>query len=262
MPFGKNILLDRPTSLEFPEITTIYNRFAALQAISSNLGGSLLLHAWLDPDGVALSMAANVAGAASLCIEPEAFLAKQALRGGVCDFLVNDLDEALRILKNEIRKARPVSVVLTGEPEQVVAEAIERGLQPDIVQLKSEGADIAGVATLLARGARRLPIDGLLYGMIPVHWSVVREPLRWLPLADALAANSLDPSDPTTAGRRHWVENGARYLGRTFAAQRFLRMTPSEADAFFAAVQRNVEAGEIQVAVSVVRNGAEELVLS
>jgi hypothetical protein len=39
-------------------------------------------------------------------------------------------------------------------------------------------------------------------------------------------------------------------------------MTPAEADAFFAAVQRDVVGGEIQVAVSVVRNGEEELVLS
>jgi urocanate hydratase len=262
MPFGKSILLDRPSSLEFPELASIYNRFAALQALSANLGGSLLLHAWLDPDGVALSIASNVAGAASLCIEPEVFLAKQAVRGGVCDFLVNDLDEALRIIKNEIRKARPVSVALIGEPEHVVIEAVERGLQPEIVHVRSEGVDVAGVEILLARGARSLRIDHRPKGMIPVHWSVAREPLRWLPLADARAADALDRLNNTTAGRRHWIESSPRYLGRTFAAQRFVWMTQAEADAFFAAVQRDVEAGEMQVAVSVVRNGEEELVLS
>jgi hypothetical protein len=262
MPFGKSILLDRPSSLEFPEIESIYNRFAALQAISTNLGGSLLLHAWLDAEGVALSMAANVAGAASLCIEPEMFLAKQALRSGVCDFLVKDLDEALRILKNEIRKARPVSVALTGEPEQVIAEAIERGVQPDILHARSEGRDVDGVEILLARGARPLYLNQRNDAMIPVHWSVAREPLRWLPLADILAANALDPRNSTTLWRRHWVESSPRYLGRTFAAQRFLWMTQAEADTFFNAVQRDVEGGEIQVAVSVVRNGEKELVLS
>ena len=256
------MLFDRPTSLEFPEIADTYDRFAALHSLSPQLGGWLLLHACLDREGVALSMAANTAGAASLCIEPEAFLAKLAVRAGVCDFLVNDLDEALRILKNEIRKARPVSVALTGEPELVVAEAVERGLQPEILHLRIEGREVPGTESLIARGARILTEQRHSGGTIAVHWSVAREPLRWLPLADSRAAHVLDPRSHTTVWRRRWIENSPRYLGRPFAAQRFLRMSPAEADAFFAAVQRDVEAGEIQVAVSVVRNGEEELVLS
>jgi hypothetical protein len=256
------MLFGSPSSLEFPEIAVVYDRYSALQSLSPRSGGWLLLHARLDREGVARSMAANVAGAASLCIEPEAFLAKQALRAGVCDFLVNEMDEALRILKNEIRKARPVSVVLTGEPELVVAEAVARGLQPEIVHLREEGRELPGAETLIGRGARSLPLKEPTDGMIAVHWSVAREPQRWLPMADARAANALDPREATTPERKRWVEGSPRYLGRPFAAQRFLRMTPVEADAFFAAVQRDVEGGEIQVAVSVVRNGEEELVLS
>jgi hypothetical protein len=256
------MLFGRPSSLEFPEIETVYDRFAALHSFSPELGGRLLLHALLDRDGVGLSMAANVAGIASLCMEPETFLAKQALRAGVCDFLVKDLDEALRILKNEIRKQRPVSVALTGEPEIVLAEVVERGLQPEIVHLHVEGSNLPGAETLIARGARPLPRRHYPADSIAVHWSVAREPLRWLPLADSRAAHVLDPRDRTTQWRKHWIESSPRYLGRPFAAQRFLRMTPAEADAFFAAVQRDVESGEIQVAVSVVRNGEEELVLS
>jgi hypothetical protein len=250
------------SSLEFPEMAITYDRFAALQSLTPELGGWLLLHACLDREGVALSMAANVAGIASLCLEPESSLAKQALRAGVCDFLVNDLDEALRILKNEIRKGRSVSVVVTGEPELVVAEAVERGLQPDIVHLQLDGRDIPGIDTLIARGARRLSLKRPSEDMIAVTWSVAREPLRWLPLADARAADALDLRERSTPQRKRWIEGSPRYLGRLFAAQRFLRMTPAEADAFFAAVQRDVEGGEIQVAVSVVRNGEEELVLS
>ena len=259
------MLLGHPSSLEFPEIVAIYDRFAALHSLSSELGGWLLVHDLLDRDGVALSMAANAAGLASLCVEPEAFLAKQSLRAGICDFMVNNLDEALRILKNEIRKQRPVSVVLVGEPEQVAVEAVERGVQPEIVHLRSEDFPdhrLPEVETFLARGARLLPEPQHANNKIPVHWSVAREPLRWLPLADSRAVNVLDARDRTTPWRKHWVEGSPRYLGRHFAAQRFLRMTPVEADAFFAAVQRDVESGEIQVAVSVVRNGQEELVLS
>jgi hypothetical protein len=262
MPFGNSILLDRPTSLEFPEIESIYNRFAALQASSKNIGGSFLMHAWLDADGVALNMSANVAGAMSLCIEPEMFLAKQALRGGICDFLAKDLDEALRIFKNEMRKARPVSVALIAEPEQVIAEAIERGVQPDIVHAVIDGQEVPGVEVLFGRGARLLQFHQRESGIIPVHWSVAREPLRWLPMTDILAAQSLDPLNGASAWRRQWIENSPRSLGRTFAAQRFVWMTPREADAFVAAVQRDVEGGEIQVAVRVTRKGVEQSIAS
>ena len=125
-------------------------------------------------------------------------------------------------------------------------------------RLADGGADVR----FLARGAQLLPEHYHSDNKIPVHWGVAREPLRWLPLADSRALSVLDSRDRSTPWRRRWIEGSPRYLGRHFAAQRFLRMTAAEADAFFAAVQRDVEAGEIQVAVSVIRNGEEELVLS
>jgi Urocanase Rossmann-like domain len=261
------MLFGHLSSLEYPEIEAIYDRFAAVYSPSLNLGGQLLLHAWMNREGAAMSMAANAAGIGSLCFEPEAFLLKQALRAGICDFMVQDLNEAIRIQQNESRKGRPVSVGVAGEPEIVISEAIEEGLQPDFVLLQqtsldSRMVDIPGVEKLVSGGARRLVIRKPAEHMIDVHWSVAREPLRWLPLADALAAGSLDPRERTTCQRKLWLENSPRSLGRHFAAQRFLPMTSEEADRFFNAVQRDVEGGEIQVAVSVVRNGEEELVLS
>ena len=47
--------------------------------------------------------------------------------------MVNTLDEALRVLKNEIRKHKPLSVSLTASPEVLVAEMGERGVRPDVV---------------------------------------------------------------------------------------------------------------------------------
>ena len=43
MPFGV---------LDFPDIAIVYARFAALAALSADLGGWLLLYAGLDRDGV------------------------------------------------------------------------------------------------------------------------------------------------------------------------------------------------------------------
>lgn len=220
-----------PVSRDFPDITDVYERFAALTPESAELGGSLLLYVGLDWNGIAMAMAANIAGAASLGLEPDLARAKAAIRSGACDFLVNTLDEALRILKNEIRKKKPVSVVLVGEPRGVLAEVVERGVQPDLVK-----GTVPGTEMLEARGARRLgPAAGFGEG---VSWGVEREPLRWLPVVDRLAVGALDPGDKTTPARRRWIEGAPRYLGRALSGQRYLPMSAVEADGFAEAVSQ------------------------
>lgn len=226
--------------LDFPEIVTVYARFAALMAMTPDLGGWLLLCSGLDRDGIAVAMAANVAGAASLEIEPDAWRAKRALRAGVCDFVVNNLDEALRILKNEIRKRRGVSVALTFDAGAAVREMVERGVQPEILAFP--------VPKLIERGARVLARD-VEDGLTAVSWRVASESVRWLSDVDELAAKSLESAD----SRVRWLELAPRYLGRGFAGQRFLRMTESEADGFVRAIRDAVKTGRIPIAVSVAR---------
>ena len=75
-----------------------------------SLGGKLLYAGYLDADTRALLVAANIAGAASLAVSADADTGRQAIRDGIVDFLVTSLDEALRILKNEIRKRSTVAV--------------------------------------------------------------------------------------------------------------------------------------------------------
>jgi len=196
------------------------------------LGGSLLVYTGLDWRGVALAIAANIAGAASLGLDSDLARAKGAIRSGACDFLVNTLDEALRILKNEIRKRGPVAVVLAGAPRVAVEEMVERGVQPEMV-----AGDLAGprwrddpMETLVEREARRL--DGGAETGEWVSWRVEREPMRWLPVLDKMAAEALDPGDKTTAARRRWLEAAPRYLGRMLAGERCVRMSAAEYDAF------------------------------
>ena len=64
--------------------------------------------------------------------------------------MVNNLDEALRILKNEVRKKQPVSVCLEGDLAATLHEAVERGLQPDLLALPGT---TDAVETLIQRGA-------------------------------------------------------------------------------------------------------------
>jgi hypothetical protein len=234
--------------LDLPSIAQVYDRYAALKKLSSQLGGWLLLYTELNSRGLALAIAANTAGAASLGLESERERGKQALRHGVCDFLVNDLDEALRILKNELRKQRPVSVVLACDPQATVDQSIERGVQPDIVAFPE--------ATLQLRGARLLPTEaGAESGLQSVRWSVAQEAARWLPILDRAAAMAL--AEPA-ADRRHWLAASPRYLGRSFAGQRYLRMASAEADVFQREVERLVSDKEIPVAVILKRDETEK----
>jgi urocanate hydratase len=110
----------------------ILRAFTVLSSVRANWPGALVLNIGLDPVGSAISLAANVAGAVSLTIEPDSAVVRNALRSGSCDFVVNTLDEALRAIKNEIRKHRPLSVGLEGEPSSVLAEIIDRGVAPEI----------------------------------------------------------------------------------------------------------------------------------
>lgn len=231
-----------PAALDFPDIAAVYARFAALTVESVDLGGTLLLYSGLDRDGIAVAMASNVAGAALLGIEPDAERAKQAVRAGVCDFLVNNLDEALRILKNEIRKRRAVSVVLTGDVDSMVTAIVARGVQPEVLTFP--------VRELVERGARMLAAD-VEDTRAAVTWSVANEPMRWLPVVDALASASLEIAD----ARVRWIEGSSRYLGRAFEGQRFLHMTNEEADAFAFAIRAAVTVGTIPCAVSVTLGG-------
>ena len=83
--------------------------------------------------GGAQPMAATMAGACFLGIEVDAERIKRRLRSGYLDFMVNSLDEALRILKNAIRKKENVSVGLIGNCADVIPELAKRGVLPDIL---------------------------------------------------------------------------------------------------------------------------------
>ena len=107
--------------------------FSALFAVRENWGGALVLNVGLGPTGAAISIAASIAGAACLSFEADGARAREALRSGACDFVVNTLDEALRVLKNEVRRKRPVSVGLEGGVDANLEEMIERGVAPELV---------------------------------------------------------------------------------------------------------------------------------
>jgi urocanate hydratase len=120
----------------------VFRRYMALAAtlpldLQSGLGGKLLYAGELNSQGRNLLYAANIAGAASLATSADPAVQRQAIRDGVIDFLVTSLEEALRILKNEIRKHQPVSVGISADPHWLAAQMLDRGVLPDLLSAAS-----------------------------------------------------------------------------------------------------------------------------
>ena len=106
-----------------------------------NLEGKLIVSGGMGGMGGAQPLAATMTGAAFLGIEVEPERIKKRLKTGYCDFMVNTLDEALRILKNAIRKRENVSVGLIGNCADVIPELANRGVVPDILTDQTSAHD-------------------------------------------------------------------------------------------------------------------------
>jgi Urocanase Rossmann-like domain len=232
---------------DIPDTAEVFDHFAALMTVAPEPGGSLVYYGELDSRGMAMAVAANIAGAASLGVDASVARAKLALRQGFCDFMVNSLDEALRILKNQIRKKEPVSVALVGDPEQVVAEMLERGVQPDLVACGGLQAE-----AFIERGAKVLPAAMAMCDSLVVTWSVSQDAAQWLPRVDAIAVDGLEnASDP----RAKWIRLAPRYLQKSLSRERYVRMRTDELLRFVGLLQQRTQSGEIAVPVQVSSGG-------
>ena len=242
-----------------PGVVAVIKSYELLCAVArlhfgGGLAGRFLLCPPVGNRGAPIVLAASIAGAASLTIESSATVIREAVRNGVVDFAVNSLDEALRILKNELRKRQAVCVLLQAELTRTLAEAAERGVQPDLLALQdntaSETAD-PRLAAFLARGSVMLEphsaseetasVPGVL-----VAWRTIEPAGQWLRRLDLLAAASLPEQD---LERRHWVTRAPRYLPRTLRSERSVRMNAAEASHFVASVKTAVRNGDIAMGV-------------
>src|SRR6202142_2996847 len=82
-----------------------YETFAAAarQHFGGDLAGKLVVTGGMGGMGGAQPLAATLNGAAFLGIDVDPERIKRRVKMGYCDVMVNDLDEALRILKNAVR---------------------------------------------------------------------------------------------------------------------------------------------------------------
>jgi hypothetical protein len=198
------------------------------------LGGKLLYAGTLDGEGRALLVAANIAGAASLAVTADLAEQKRAVREGVADFLVTSLDEALRILKNEIRKRETVAVCIAETPEAVEREMRERGVVPDLLRTVDPDRNAGAM----------------------LWWRVETAPAQWLPKLDAIVmaflnetANTAQVGRADIARAQRWLRQSPRYLGRMAHGVRVLNCAPEFAREIAARMESAVKQGQIAVSV-------------
>jgi len=120
-----------------------FETFAAAgnKHFGGDLSGKLIVSGGMGGMGGAQPLAATMTGACFLGIDVDAERIKKRLRTGYCDFMVNSLDEALRILKNAVRKKENISVGLVGNCADVIPELAERGVVPDILTDQTSAHD-------------------------------------------------------------------------------------------------------------------------
>lgn len=126
------------------ELPTAFHTLDAIaqKHLAGNLGGKLIVSGGMGAAGGALPLAAGLLGAAFLGIEVDEERVKRRIRGGYCDYCVNTLDEALRILKNAVRQRQPVSVGLVGNCAAIIPELASRGVVPDILTDQTSAHDL------------------------------------------------------------------------------------------------------------------------
>jgi urocanate hydratase len=220
----------------------ILRTFTVLSTLRQDWGGALILSCGLGPQGASLALASNMAGAVCLSIEEDPDTLKHALRSGACDFIVNTLDEALRTMKNEVRKHLPLSVGLHGNLSFLLRELLARGVSPELCtnltgdpshdeairQFQSLGAllvDFGNGPRIEAALDARVLLETLTEGK---QWQLCSFPFSTSATLRAFDARALAIIPAGDHLRSKWLQAAPRILQRERPIRRVLWLTEQE----------------------------------
>ncbi|RZU39542.1 hypothetical protein [Edaphobacter modestus] len=226
----------------------ILRAYTALLQLRPDWGGALILSLGLSPDGAALAAAANIAGAVSLSIDNAPGRIREIVRAGAVAFVVHTLDEAIRAMKNEVRKRASLSVALSADPLASLEEAAARGLAPQLFssllpldpkiseiacRFQALGADLVAFAEnpgSLPAGFRSS--ESILAPFLESRSWQLRtcafESPTDLRTFDRRALALIPPEDTL---RRTWLESAPRILQRQRPSERSLWLSSVEEEA-------------------------------
>ena len=142
------------------------------QHYDGDLAGRWILTAGLGGMGGAQPLAATMAGASMLAIECQSDRIDKRLETGYLDRRATDLDDAMAMIEESLRRREPISVGLLGNAAELLPEMLQRGIRPDALTDQTSAHDPAN-------------------GYLPIGWSVE----KWLELRasdpDAVVAESV-----------------------------------------------------------------------
>ncbi|MGE7623635.1 urocanate hydratase [Viridibacillus sp. NPDC096237] len=108
---------------------------------SADLKGKLILTGGMGGMSGAQPLAGKMAGAVILVVEVDKKRIERKIKEGYCDYLAEDLEEALTLAKQLQDKNEPASIGLVGNCADVYREIFERGIIPDFVTDQTSAHD-------------------------------------------------------------------------------------------------------------------------
>jgi urocanate hydratase len=214
------------------------------------LAGQFIVSDSVSGVAATLPQACLLGGACYLGMDANAEAARDMLRHGRCDFVVNSMDEALRILKNELRQKKPVAVCLSGDVPVYIQEMADRGVSPQLFMHALSPKEYPAFARLHDTGTKLCETSGLedLLGRAPnedgalTRWTLPSGNAAVLARLDAVARDILPAADRK---RRRWLEAAARYLPRQLPPSRIASLTEAEMERFVDAISARLMSGDI-----------------
>jgi urocanate hydratase len=91
--------------------------------------------------GGAQPLAATMNGAVCLAVEVDPKRIKKRLETGYCDMLLEDLNEALKVVRDAKKEKKSLSIGLVGNAAETHPEILKRGIIPDIVTDQTSAHD-------------------------------------------------------------------------------------------------------------------------
>ncbi|MDM5332119.1 urocanate hydratase [Ureibacillus composti] len=106
-----------------------------------DLRGKFILTGGMGGMSGAQPLAGKMAGAVILVVEVDRNRIERKIKEGYCDYLVETVDEALKLVKELTEKKEPASIGLVGNCVDVHRELLNRGITPDIVTDQTSAHD-------------------------------------------------------------------------------------------------------------------------
>ena len=114
----------------------------ARQNFGGTLKGRLVLTAGMGGMSGAQPLAVTMNEGVCLDVEVDRARIQRRLDTGYCDTMVEDLDEALRLVEKALAEEQPLSVGLVGNASEIHPQLVERGITPDVLTDQTSAHDV------------------------------------------------------------------------------------------------------------------------